>query len=151
MIDLFVNYCSWCWVVGGLVLVGAEMLLPGFFLLWIGFAAILVGALSFLLPLSLYLQFILFAFFSPLMMILGKKYLKTLRESDSPLLNERSKQMIGRVIVLNNPIVDGRAQVAIGDSVWMVEGPDLDKGSHVIVIGVEGNRLKVVPLDTHSE
>ncbi|PZO77934.1 MAG: hypothetical protein DI629_13420, partial [Mesorhizobium amorphae] len=36
----------WFWVLLGLVLLAAEILAPGVFLLWIGIAALLVGALS---------------------------------------------------------------------------------------------------------
>lgn len=36
----------WSWWVVGLVLFAAEMLVPGFFLVWIGLAAAAVGALS---------------------------------------------------------------------------------------------------------
>ena len=38
----------WTWWIAGLVFLGLEILVPGVFLLWIGLAAIVVGALSFL-------------------------------------------------------------------------------------------------------
>ncbi|NKF32862.1 NfeD family protein, partial [Pseudomonas sp. BGM005] len=38
----------WSWWVVGLVLLAAEMIVPGFFLVWIGLAALIVGALSLL-------------------------------------------------------------------------------------------------------
>ena len=34
----------WSWWVAGLVLLAAEMMVPGFFLVWIGLAALIVGA-----------------------------------------------------------------------------------------------------------
>ena len=39
----------WSWWILGLVLLGAEILIPGIFLIWIGLAAIVVGAISFIL------------------------------------------------------------------------------------------------------
>ena len=39
----------WSWWVLGMVLLAAELMVPGFFLVWIGLAAILVGVLTLLL------------------------------------------------------------------------------------------------------
>ena len=36
----------WSWWIVGLVFLGLEILIPGVFLLWIGLAAIVVGAVS---------------------------------------------------------------------------------------------------------
>lgn len=152
---MFIQGGAWCWIVVGWVLVGAEMILPGVFFLWIGGAAIVVGTVSVFIPMTPEFQFVLLAILAPVMMMLGKTYFKTHVKSDHPLLNDRSKQMIGRIIVLNNSLVNGRAQVAIGDSVWMVEmveveGPDLEAGAHVKIVDVEGNTLKIKSSEEES-
>ncbi len=46
--NLVVQLGPWSWWVLGLVLLAAELVVPGFFLVWIGLAAIIVGALSLL-------------------------------------------------------------------------------------------------------
>ena len=38
------------WWILALVLIGAELLAPGYFLIWIGFAAAALGVVSFLSP-----------------------------------------------------------------------------------------------------
>ena len=38
----------WVWIVGGIALVLAELIIPSFFIVWFGLAALLVGLLSFL-------------------------------------------------------------------------------------------------------
>ena len=43
------------------------------------------------------------------------------RPSDRPLLNRRAEQLIGRVVVLEHPIVDGRGRVQIADAYVHVE------------------------------
>lgn len=141
--QVFLQNPSWFWIIGGIVLIGAEMLLPGVFFLWIGIAAVIVGGTCLFIPLSLSMQFLLFAILAPLVTFYGKRYFKAHVESDAPLLNARAKQMVGRVLVLSHPIVDGKAQVIVGDSVWTVEGPDLPKGASVIIISVQGNVLQV--------
>src|SRR5258706_4373431 len=44
---------AWLWAVAGLLLVGAEVLAPGVFLLWLGIAALITAGLTALLPISL--------------------------------------------------------------------------------------------------
>jgi membrane protein implicated in regulation of membrane protease activity len=52
---------EWLWLIGGVVLLCAELIAPGFFLVFIGAAAIATGFAALILPLSLPLQFALFA------------------------------------------------------------------------------------------
>jgi len=52
--------------------------------------------------------------------------------------------MIGRRVMVVEPIVNGRGKVKVGDSVWLVEGADCAVGSLVEVVGVQGVTLKVV-------
>ena len=50
------------WWILALVLIGAELLVPGYFLIWIGFAAAALGVVSFLIPgISFLAQAVLFA------------------------------------------------------------------------------------------
>jgi inner membrane protein len=51
---------GWLWAIGGLVLLIAEMLAPGFFLIFIGAAAILTGLVTLAFDLSLPLQLLVF-------------------------------------------------------------------------------------------
>jgi len=47
--SVIIELGPWSWWVLGLMLLAAEVVLPGFFLIWIGLAAIIVGCLSLLL------------------------------------------------------------------------------------------------------
>lgn len=140
--DIVVEY--WHWILGGLTLIGVELLLfPGSFFLWIGLTAILIGLLTFAFPLSLGMQLLIF---SPLALAItwyGKSLIKKNMTSDAPLLNRRADQLIGLTFVLSAPIKDGIAQAKVGDSVWQVNGPDLPKGTKVIVTEIQGNTLIV--------
>ncbi len=135
----------WHWVVAGLALIAIELLaFPGGFFLWVGLCAIIVGGITWVIPLSLAGQLLIF---SPLALIItwaGKSYMKKNPHTDAPLLNRRSDQLIGKVLVLDKAIEDGQAQITMGDSVWRVRGPDLPAGCHVIIQSVEGNTLMVI-------
>ena len=52
---------AWLWLIGGVVLLIAELIAPGFFLMFIGGAAIVTGLLSLVLPLGVAIQFAIFA------------------------------------------------------------------------------------------
>jgi membrane protein implicated in regulation of membrane protease activity len=49
------------WLIAGFVLCVAETVAPGAFLIWIGAAALLVGAVDFVWPMELTLQLLVFA------------------------------------------------------------------------------------------
>lgn len=138
----------WYWIIAGLLLIGIDILiLPGSFFLWVGLSAIIVGGVTFFIPLSFGGQLLIF---SPLALIItwaGKSYVKKSIHSDAPFLNRRSDQLIGASLVLTRPIVAGHAQISMGDSVWNVRGPDLPAGHSVIIKAVEGNTLIVVSKD----
>lgn len=143
--DFLVEY--WHWIVFGLLLIAMElMLFPGSFFLWVGITAIFVGFISYLIPLSLGLQLLIFSPLAILVTWYGKVTLKKSTESDAPLLNRRSDQLIGMTIVLSNPIVNGSGQTRVGDSVWQVRGPDLEAGNLVVIRRVDGSILIVDPV-----
>ena len=63
--------------------------------------------------------------------------------SDLPLLNRRGEQLIGRRFVLDSAIVNGQGKARVGDSLWLVEGPELPMGAAIEVVAVDGSTLKV--------
>ncbi len=63
--------------------------------------------------------------------------------SDLPDLNERGHQYIGRSLVVEQAIQNGRGKVRVGDGIWAVEGPDAPAGARVTVVGAKGPVLVV--------
>jgi inner membrane protein len=66
-------------------------------------------------------------------------------KSDQPELNQRALQLVGRVLVVEEPIEHGRGKVRVGDTLWSVEGPDAPVGAHVRVAAAHGTVLRVEP------
>ncbi len=138
----------WSWWVLGLLLLGAELLVPGVFLVWIGLAAIAVGLVSLALWGSALwpweVQFLLFAVLSVLFVLLGRRfYAGPAGLSDEPLLNQRGASLVGRIATLGEPIRDGRGRVKIDDSFWPVKGNDLPAGTRVRIVAADGATLSV--------
>ena len=63
--------------------------------------------------------------------------------SDQPDLNRRPVQLVGRIVALEEAIVHGRGKARVGDTVWVVEGPDAPAGARVRVIEARGTVLLV--------
>ena len=134
------------WWILALVLIGAELLTPGYFLIWIGFAAAALGIVTFFAPeLSFLVQAVLFAVLALVSCFVYWRFVRKVvnESSDQPLLNRRAEQFIGRRYTLDTAIVGGKGKVRIGDSPWLAEGPDLPAGTEVEVIAVSGTTVKV--------
>lgn len=138
----------WGWWALGLMLLAAEIVAPGMFLVWIGIAAILTGAVSLLLWETSFwvwqVQLVFFAVLSVVAVFAGRRLLaRSADMSDEPLLNQRGARLIGRTAVLEKPITEGRGRIRLDDTTWTVSGPDLPAGARVKVTGSSGGRLTV--------
>jgi membrane protein implicated in regulation of membrane protease activity len=148
MFDMIVYQLGpWSWWVFGLVLLAAELLVPGVFLVWIGMAAIGTGVASLLLwetPWWVWqFQLLLFAVLAVVAILLGRRYFARDEESQEPLLNQRGESLVGRTAILKDPISEGRGRVKLDDTTWSVMGPDLPAGSRVKIVACHGRDLKV--------
>lgn len=133
------------WAVVALLLIAAETLAPGAFMLWMGFAAAVVFLLVLLVPgipvLAQVAAFVVLSFVS--IQVYRRWFRKAARQSDQPLLNRRAEQNVGLVAPLDQAIVSGRGRIKLGDAYWVVEGPDLPAGTPVRVVAANGMVLKV--------
>ena len=133
------------WGCAALGLVAAEVLAPGVFMLWLGFAAAGVFLLLLVFPqLALVWQALAFLALSLALIpayrhVLGRNDQVT----DQPLLNKKGAQLVGERVALESAIVAGRGRVKIGDAIWTVLGPDLPAGTRVRITGVESMNLHV--------
>jgi inner membrane protein len=135
----------WHWFILAAILIILEMFAPGAFLLWIGIAAGVVGAVLYFVPgMSWEFQFILFSLAAVGSILAWRGYRsKHPVTTDEPTLNRRGAQYVGRVFTLDTPIVDGIGKIRVDDSTWKIEGADCPAGTKVKVVGIENTVLKV--------
>ena len=135
------------WAALAFALIAAETLVPGAFLLWLGFAAAAVFLVVWLVPgMSVLVQVALFILLSFISVAIYRRWFRGRgRPSDQPLLNKRSEQLIGQTAVLATPIIDGEGRVQLGDAFWNIQGPDLPAGMRVRVVAARGMTLLVEP------
>ncbi len=145
MPDWLMVHNGWLWAILGLVLIGGEVLAPGVFLIWLGLAALLTGAAVGAFGLGWQAACIVFALFAVACVAAGR--LLTLRRNEEPDaatgLNDRGRQLIGKVFRLEATMTGGEGRIRVGDSSWRVTGPELLAGTEIRVVRVEGSTLVV--------
>ena len=135
---------GWLWLIGGVVLLIAEVIAPGFFLVFLGAAALATGLFTVLFDLGTAPQLALFALYAVLAVMVGKRfYSNRTADSADPLLNDRAGRLVGRIVTVVANVDDHHGRVRVGDSEWNARGGPAAAGERVRITGVDGNCLKV--------
>ena len=136
------------WLAIGLLLAAAEMAVPGVFLIWLSGAAIITGLLTWLLPIGLPLQIVIFAVLAIVSVFTGRRYLRSNPiDAADPLMNDRGARLIGETVVVTEAITPGSTgRVKQGDSEWLAKGPAAELGTKMRITGHDGVVLIVEPM-----
>ena len=135
---------GWLWLIGGVLLLIAEVIAPGFFLIFIGAAAIITGLFTVLFGFGLAPQLALFALYAIIAVLIGRRFYAN-RGSDSadPLLNDRAARLVGKMVTVVEAVDEHNGRVRVGDSEWSARGGPATAGERVRITGIDGNCLKV--------
>ena len=150
MIETMFIIEPWHWLVLGFLLLIVEMSVPTFASLWFGVAAIMVAALSWLMPLPLLWQILIWLILSVVLMFAWFKYIQ-------PLSVNRTKAGLGGAVIIgetgmlvvkpqSNTLGRIRFSVPIvGAAEWDCRSDDdsLGVGDRVVVMDIIGNELMV--------
>lgn len=138
---------AWLWLIGGVVLLIAEVIAPGFFLIFIGAAAIVTGLLAMAIGLPVAVQLGVFAILAFLSArLVGRRFYATRYDySPDPFLNNKVGRLLGKVVVVVQPVDSHGGRVRVGDGEWSARGGPAAVGERVRIVDIEGNCLKVEP------
>ncbi|HEU4499490.1 MAG TPA: NfeD family protein [Sphingomicrobium sp.] len=140
---------GWMWAIGGVLLLIAELVAPGFFLFFVGIAAIATGIFTLLFDLGTAPQLALFALYTALTVMIGKRWYAQPDTPDQHVrLNEPAKRLVGKTVVVVEVVDEHGGRVRVGDGEWYAKGGPAAVGERVTVTGVEGNCLMVEPVRT---
>jgi membrane protein implicated in regulation of membrane protease activity len=136
---------AWLWTIGGVILLIAEVIAPGFFLIFIGAAAMATGLLALLLGFGVVPQLALFAILAYLGVHFGGRrfYASRYDYSADPLLNDPTARLLGKIVVVVQPVDSNGGRVRVGDSEWSARGGPAAVGDRVRIVDIDGNCLKV--------
>jgi membrane protein implicated in regulation of membrane protease activity len=135
---------GWLWLIGGVLLLILEVIAPGFFLVFIGAAAIATGLFTVLFGLGAAAELALFALYAVIAVMVGRKfYANRTHDSTDPLLNDRVGRLVGKSVTVVAAVDEHGGRVRVGDSDWSARGGPAQVGERVRITGVDGNCLKV--------
>lgn len=145
------NLEFWHWLAGGMFLVALEALVPGIFIIWPGFAALIVGLVMFFVPLSSVAQLLLFAISIGGVILLWRTLFGQKLPKIENFLNRRGDACVGKICTLSQPLNNGYSRATINDGSWVVKSTTLPdgtpEGTHVRVTACEGTVLIVEKLE----
>lgn len=129
------------WLIAGVVLLIAELFLPGIFLLWFGIAALLTAGFVALVSTNTTAILLFFAIAAILSCVVGLMWYKRYKVDNTPAV---AKQLYDKVGVITEVVSSGNGRASFGDSTWRVVGKNLSVGQKVKVTNIDGITLHVV-------
>ena len=146
MADWLTTWSVWHWLVLGFILLIAETLVPGVFLLWWGLAAIVAAGVMALVPgLSLTVLAVFYAILAIIFSLLWWKYQhsKDNQDQSRTTLNQRDHTLLGKKGTVLEIGSNGIGRGAFGDTTWRIQGEHLTVNDLVVVERVDGITLLV--------
>ena len=135
---------GWLWLIGGVLLLILEVIAPGFFLVFLGAAAMATGLFTLLFSLGTAPQLALFALYAVIAVLVGRRfYANRTADSTDPLLNDRAGRLVGKSVTVVATVDEHSGRVRVGDSEWSARGGPAQVGERVRITGIDGNCLKV--------
>ena len=139
----------WYWIVGGIILVMLELVVPSFFILWFGLGALLVGLLLLVAPGFPFAgQILLWAITSVAMTVLWFRVFRRIRNktrigtAEGDVIGE-----IGLLVANTAPFQRGKVRFQrpiLGAEEWpCTSDAEIAHGTRVKLVSVEGSFIKV--------
>ena len=134
----------WGWMALGVALAIAELLAPGYFLIWLAAAALVTGLVAAAMPIGLNAEILLFVVLCALAVGAARRwFVRNPVVSADPMLNDRGGQLVGQSAVVTHVIEGGTGRVRHGDTEWLARGPDAQPGTRMRISGHDGTVLIV--------
>ena len=140
------EFVWWHWVVIGLILVGAEMLVPAFYLIWFGLGALFLGLILAVVPMPMTAQLLVWTVLSSGLVLLWFRFLKPRTMTQAG----QADAILGEVGLLTRAVapyergeVRFQKPIAGAESWPCIADEVIAAGSRVKVVSVEGNLFKI--------
>ena len=144
----FNTWGFWSWLSIGVLLMIAELIVPGTFIIWFGFGAVLTGLIFLIFEgLSISMQIFIFVIMSLISLAFGIRVYDKIFGPTKEKGNETpvgAQRYIGKTFIVSEAIQNGKGKVTVGDTVWLARSKHkIAKDTEVVVIGVDGTQLLV--------
>jgi membrane protein implicated in regulation of membrane protease activity len=131
------------WIVSGIALLIVETLIPVAYFLWFGISCFILALMTYFINLSDIQQAIIYAIATPLIVILGRRFVPIhINDRHEKNINKKIQNLLGKELVLEDDLKT-TLQVKIDETLWTISGTNAPKGSTVKIVDFENNRLIV--------
>lgn len=135
---------AWNWLIFGGLLILLELVVPGFFLLFIGVAAVAVGVVALNFEMAWQIQWLLFSAFSAAGVLVARSFwMSNEPAADQPHLNNPVEKLIGQSFVVVEEFQNGSGKIQVADTRWIAKGADMPVGTNVTVVKTDGTQIFV--------
>ena len=147
-IEVCMDILWWHWLVLGMVMIGLELVVPSFTIIWFGLGAVVVSIVLAIFPgYSLPAQILTWTVASVLFTVAWFRFFNPRARKPTAGSSKDAVGEIGRVIRAAGPCTIGVVKFQLplmGDDEWPCRADEsLDVGDRVKVVEVEGNVVKV--------
>ena len=138
------------WVIAGLALSLLELIVPGVYLIWFGFAAFVVSIAVYFMPLEFTTQLIVFAIASGIFAVIGVavyRYIfsKAQVPAEYKNLNNTAEQYVGQLVTVAEDTADNRTNVKICDTYLLAScQKPFKQGDTAKVVGVKDSLILII-------
>jgi len=137
----------WHWMAFGFLLIGAEIIVPSFVVIWFGISAVIVSIFMLLFDISFAAQLFWWIFFSVVLLYIWFKKYKP--KNVVPKVGQADEDLGKEGVIIQKVPAHGRGRArfevpVLGSSEWVVTADEeIEKGAKVITVETLGNMLKV--------
>lgn len=145
LILAFIFDSFWFWLVAGVLLVAAEVIVSGVYLLWLGLGALTVGLFTAIWPdAPPWLQWLILASAMLGWVVAGVRWQRRSRAIQPDMLNTGLSAYVGAHALVSETFINGRGRIRLNDSYYSATAAqNLEQGVAVVVLAVEGAEMRV--------
>lgn len=136
----------WLWLIAAGVFFVLEIFTVGFFIFWLGIAALLAMIVSFITP-SVAIQTLVFVIASAILIFFTRPLVNKLLKTDKKGgLSTNVYRLIGKkgVVIEDIDSLSCTGKVKVAGELWSaISDSSIPKGTHIMVMGIDGVKLKV--------
>ena len=140
------------WLIAAGVFLILEMFTLGFLVFWLGIGCLLAALIS-LITDSILIQTSIFVFSSVLLIFATKPLVKKFAEKDNAKTNVYSLAGKKAIVIEDIDWTTGSGQIKFEGQVWSAkteEQVNIEKGTEVEIIKIEGVKAFVTPVNKHA-
>lgn len=145
------EYIPWIWIAAGVLLMVSEFIVPGMFVIFIGFGAVVTGLISLLIPIGMTEKLVILTVTSIVSILVGSAFIKNIFPSTitkNDLIKDDFRNEI--VPVISDIMVNQKGgRVKFQGTEWdaMSQSVRISKGERVRIISRDNLTFYVEPLD----